>query len=295
MKIIIVSLKFRQFALFAIPLRVAIAQASVGVLLLSAIVLIFVARGHADTFSAIRMSLANAIRPVLVAAHEPVEWSQNFLGQLQTAAVLQLENRALREEVVNLREWHAEAVRLNAENRALRSLLQMKQPHEIESAAGTVLADNGTSFGHSVIVTVPREFRLRRGQVAMTGSGMVGRVVDAATDSGMARVLLLDDPASRLPVMISNSRARAILSGQGNGELLLEHLPGNAQVQMGDKIVTAGSDGVLPSDLALARITRIDGDRVYAEPLAALDRLEWLRIVDFGTISTLSKPNFQTP
>jgi len=170
-----------------------------------------------------------------------------------------------------------------------------KQPQEIESAAGTVLADNGTSFGHSVIVTVPREFRLRRGQVAMTGSGMVGRVVDAATDSGMARVLLLDDPASRLPVMISNSRARAILSGQGNGELLLEHLPGNAQVQMGDKIVTAGSDGVLPSDLALARITRIDGDRVYAEPLAALDRLEWLRIVDFGTISTLSKPNFQTP
>lgn len=289
------SLKFRQFALFAIPLRVAIAQASVGILLLSAIVLIFIARGHADTFSAVRMSLTNAVRPVLIAVHQPVEWSQNWLGQFQTVAVLQLENKALREEVASLREWHAEAVRLNAENLALRNLLQMKQPHEIESAAGVVIADNGTSYGHSVIVDVPLSFRARRGQVAMTGSGMVGRVVDAGSENGMARVLLLDDPASRLPVMVGAGRARAILSGQGSNELLLEHLPGNAQVQAGDKIVTSGNDGVLPSDLALAEITRVDGDRVFARPLAPLDRLEWLRLVDFGTISTLSKPNFQTP
>ncbi len=276
-------------------MRVAIAQASVGILLLSAIVLIFIARGNADTFSAVRMSLVGAVRPILMVVQEPIAWSQNWLGQFQTVAVLQLENKSLREESANLREWHAEAVRLNAENRALRALLQMKQPHEIASAAGTVLADNGTNFGHSVIVTIPEDFKLHRGQVAMTGSGMVGRVVDAAPGSGMARVLLLDDPASRLPVMVGASRMRAVLSGQGDNTLLLEHLPGNAQVQAGDKIVTAGNDGVLPSDLALARITRIEGDRVFAEPLAPLDRLDWIRIVDFGTISTLNKPNFQTP
>src|SRR5690606_27919130 len=112
---------------------------------------------------------------------------------------------------------------------------------------------------------------------------------------GMARVLLLDDPASRVPVMVGAQRIRAILSGQGNQELLLEHLPSNVQLQTGDKIVTAGSDGVLPSDLALARVVRIDGDRVYAQPLAPLDRLEWLRLVDFGTIATLTKPNFLSP
>lgn len=289
------NLKFRQFALFAIPLRVAIAQASVGLLLLSAIVLIFVSRNHADAFSAMRMSLINSVKPVLMAVQEPIEWSQNFLGQWQTAAVLQLENKSLKEEVTNLREWHAEAVRLDAENRALRTLLQMKQPHEIQSAAGNVLADNGTSFGHSIIVTIPEDFKLLRGQVAMTGAGMVGRVVDAAPTKGMARVLLLDDPASRLPVMVGEQRIRAILSGQGNNELQLERLPGNAQLKLGDRIVTAGSDGVLPSDLPLARVARIDGDRIYAQPLAPLDRLEWLRLVDFGTIATLNKPNFQTP
>lgn len=290
-----VTLKFRQFALFAIPLRALIAQASVGVLLLSAIVLIFVARGHSDTFSTVRMSMANAVRPILTAVQEPVTWSQNWLGQMQTVAVLQLENKALREEVSTLREWHTEAVRLNAENRALRALLQTKQPHEITSAAGTVLADNGSSFGHSVLVTTPPDFLIQRGQVAMTGAGMVGRVVDVSANGNLARVLLLDDPASRVPVMIGETRMRAILSGQGSHELLLEHLPDNAQIQVNDKIVTSGNDGVLPSDMALARVTRIEGDRIFAEPLAPLDRLEWLRLIDFGTVSTLSKPNFKTP
>jgi rod shape-determining protein MreC len=290
-----VNLKFRQFALFAIPLRTALAQASVGILLLSALVLIFVARQHENVFSDFRMRLASSIQPIIATISEPVAWTQNLLGQLQTVAVLQLENQALREEVVNLREWHAEAVRLDAENRALRALLNMKQPHEIQSAAGTVLADSGTSFGHSVLIHTPDNFKLQRGQVAMTGAGMVGRVVDVLQSQNLARILLLDDPASRLPVMLETSRVRAVLAGQGNGELLLEHLPSNVEIQIGTKIVTAGNDGVLPSDLTLARVSRIDGDRVYARPLAPLDRLEWLRVVDFGTIATLNKPNFQTP
>ena len=289
------SLKFRQFALIAIPLRTAIAQASVGVLILSAIVLIFIARSHADTFTAVRMSLARAAQPMLTAAEQPVQMVQDWFDNLQTVAVMQMENKALREEVANLRQWHDESVRLDAENRSLRALLMMKQPHEIISAAGTVLADNGTSFGHSVIATVPEDFKLRRGLVAMTGEGMVGRTVDVAPGTGMARVLLLDDPASRIPVMLENSKTRAILAGQGNGRLLLEHLPSGTTPQVGDHIITAGDDGVLPSGLPLAQVTRLDGDQVWALPLAQLDRLQWLRVVDFGTINTLNKPNFQAP
>jgi len=289
------SLKFRQFALIAIPLRSAVAQISVGLLLLSALVLMFVARTHADVFSGLRMSLTRMADPVLIAAQEPVEMVESWFGNLQTVAVMQMENKALREELANLRQWHAEAVRLDAENRSLRALLQMKQPHEITSTGGAVLADNGTSFGHSVIVSVPEDFKLRRGLVAMTGDGMVGRTVDVAPGTGMARVLLLDDPVSRVPVMLESTKARAILAGQSNGALLLEHLPGEAAPLVGERILTAGDDGVLPSGLPLARITRIDGDRIWAAPIAPLNRLDWLRLVDFGTINTLAKPNFQAP
>jgi len=289
------SLKFRQFALVAIPLRSAVAQVSVGLLLLSALVLMFVARTHADAFSGLRMSLSRMADPILIAAQEPVQMAESWFGNLQTVAVMQMENKALREELANLRQWHSEAVRLDAENRSLRALLQMKQPHEITSTGGAVLADNGTSFGHSVIVSVPEDFKLRRGLVAMTGDGMVGRTVDVAPGTGMARVLLLDDPVSRVPVMLENAKSRAILAGQSNGTLLLEHLPSESAPVVGERILTAGDDGVLPSGLPLARITRIDGDRIWAAPIAQLDRLDWLRLVDFGTINTLAKPNFQAP
>jgi rod shape-determining protein MreC len=145
------------------------------------------------------------------------------------------------------------------------------------------------------VVSVPEDFHLRRGLVAMTGDGMVGRAVDVAPGTGMARVLLLDDPASRVPVMLETAKTRAILSGQGNGILMLEHLPDGTVPVVGDRILTAGDDGVLPSGLPLARITRVDGDRIWAAPIAQLDRLDWLRLVDFGTINTLAKPNFQAP
>jgi rod shape-determining protein MreC len=229
-----------------------------------------------------------------MAVTEPAVLVQNFAGQLQTAVVLQMETKALREEVATLREWQAEAVRLRAENQALRNLLTMRAAHEVTSAAGKVLADQGANFGQSVLVAVPAEFPLRRGLVAMTDVGMVGRTVEISQGAGLARVLLLSDPASRLPVMLEGSRIRAILAGQGTHELLLEHLPSGNMPQVGEKIVSAGSDGVLPSDLPLAQVTRIDGDRVYAAPLAPLDRIEWLRLVDFGTIATLNKPNFQS-
>ncbi len=289
------NLKFRQFALIAIPLRTAVAQVSVGLLLLSAVVLMLVARQHADTFSDLRMAAVRAVDPVLMAAQQPVQMAESWYDNLQTVAVMQMENKALREELANLRQWHAEAVRLDAENRSLRALLQMKQPHEITSTAGSVLADNGTSYGHSVVVVLPEDFKLRRGLVAMTAGGMVGRTVDVAPGTGMARVLLLDDPASRIPVMLETAKTRGILAGQGNGGLRVEDLPDGAVPVVGDRIVTAGDDGVLPSGLPLARVTRIDGDRIWAVPIAQLDRLDWLRLVDFGTINTLAKPNFQAP
>ena len=289
------ALKFRQFALLSIPLRAAMAQFGVGLLLLASVVVMVVAQHHADSFAALRLSVAAATRPIFAAVAQPAATLQDMMGQWQTAAVLQMENQAMREELSRLREWQSEAVRLNAENRALRALLATKQPHELASATGQVLSDSGASFASSIIVAVPPDFRLRRGLVAMTGEGMVGRTAEVQENSGLARVMLLDDPASRLPVAIGDSGVRAILAGQGGGVLMLEHLPPNATPQVGENLTTAGNDGLLPANLPVAKIIRVEGDRIFAAPLAPLDRLEWLRLVDFGTIDTLNKPNFHTP
>ena len=289
------SLKYRQFTLFAIPVRVAVAQIWAAILVLSAVIIMGVAQHGSDSFAQMRLSLAQSFSPVIHAIQEPAVMFDNWMGQMQTASVLSLENQALSEEVLTLREWHAEAVRLRAENHALRDLLAMKQPHEIRSATGQALMDQGSSYSHSLLVQMPNGFFLERGMVAMNSKGMVGRVVNIDNDEAIARVLMLDDPASRIPVMLSQSGHQAILSGQQKGWMLLDHLAPNATPKVGEMIVTAGQDGLLPAGLPLAKVVGNKNGRTWAQPLAPMDQLNWLRLVDFGTITALKKPNFQQP
>jgi len=289
------NLKFRQFFLLAIPLRTAIAQVSVGALLLSALVLMFMARNHAEWLDRLRLQVNAGIQPALVFVQTPVQVVEDWLADLQQLTVLQQENKSMQDEMSGLRTWHLQALRLESENRALRNLLGMKQTHEVTSTACNVLSDNGSSFGHSVLVAVPADFRLQPGLVAMTGDGMVGRTIEFSDAANLARVLLLDDPASRIPVVLENSKATAILAGHSAGHLSLENLPSGTPAAVGELVLSAGNDGVLPPGLPLARVTDVAPDHITIKSIAPLDRLDWLRLVDFGTATILTKPSFNSP
>jgi rod shape-determining protein MreC len=289
-----VNLKFRQFFLLAIPLRTAIAQVSVGALLLSALVLMFMAREHAQWLDSLRLRVNAGIEPALVFVQTPVRTVEDWFADLQQLTVLQQENKTMQDEMAGLRTWHLEAVRLESENRALRNLLHMKQTQEVASTAGNVLSDNGSSYGHSVLVAVPADFRLQPGLVAMTGDGMVGRTIEFSNTPNLTRVLLLDDPASRIPVVLANSKTAGILAGHSAGHLALENLPSDTPAQVDELILSAGNDGVLPPGLPLARVVEVTPDHISVKSLAPLDRLDWLRLVDFGTATVLTKPSFQS-
>lgn len=281
--------------MLAIPLRTAIAQVSVGTLLLSALVLMFMAREHVEWLDRLRLQVNASLRPALIFVQTPVQTVQDWLAQLQQLTILQQQNKAMQDEMASLRTWQMQAVRLESENRALRNLLHMKQTHEVASTAGNVLSDNGSTYGHTVLVAVPSDFRMQSGLVAMTGEGMVGRTIEYTTAPNLARVLLLDDPASRIPVVLEKSRALAILAGHSAGRVSLENLPTGTAAEIEETIFSAGNDGVLPPGLPIATITEISADgRMTVRPIAALDRLDWLRLVDFGTANVLTKPSFQS-
>ena len=286
------SLKFRQFALLAIPIRSAIAQVSVGALLLSALVLMFMAREHTEWLERLRMNVNSGLQPALMFIQAPVRAVESWSADLQQIVVLQQENKEMKDQAASLQGWHLEAVRLESENKALRELLHMQQTHEIASTAGNVLSDSGSGYGHTILVGVPAEFKLQSGLVAVTGDGMVGRTIEST--GGLARVLLLDDPASRIPVMLQDSQTPAMLVGRGSGKLALENLPSGSPAQVDEWVMTTGSGGILPPGLPVARVSTVAPDHISVKSLAPLDRLDWIRIVDFGTATLLNKPSFQS-
>ena len=92
----------------------------------------------------------------------------------------------------------------------------------------------------------------------MSEHGLVGRVI-GVTD-GASRVLLLTDVASRTPVMIDRTNARAILTGDGGPNPRLDYLRGHDPIQEGDRLLTSGDGGVLPRGLPVGTAVKgLDG------------------------------------
>ena len=96
-----------------------------------------------------------------------------------------------------------------------------------------------------------------------------------------ARVLLLTDLNSRIPVAVEGSRARAVLLGDNSPLPRLDYLPAGAEVVVGDRIVTSGDGGLFPAGLPIGQVVAVGDGGIRVQPLVDLDRLEFVRAVQF--------------
>jgi len=157
-----------------------------------------------------------------------------------------------------------------------------------DARAADVLADEPRIFARNVLVDAGARDGVARGQAGMTGEGLIGRVAEVGERT--ARILLLSDLNSRIPVVVGASGQHAILAGDNSAEPLLLFLPAGSNVKVGDRVVTGGAQGVFPPDLPVGTVASIDGDTVRVAPSAELARLDYVRIVDLGLSAFLPRP-----
>ncbi len=149
-----------------------------------------------------------------------------------------------------------------------------------------IIAEPGGLYVRSVLIAGGAHDGLTKGQAAMVGPGLVGRITELGRWS--ARVLLITDLNSRIPVILEGTRTHAILAGDNSAEPYLMYLPKAATVNVGDRLVTAGHDGVFPTGLAVGRVESIENGEIRVQPIADLDRLEYIELVDSAVQSALT-------
>jgi rod shape-determining protein MreC len=162
--------------------------------------------------------------------------------------------------------------------------------HEVSAQ---VIGNSGGAFVRNVLVNAGSRDGVARGQAAVTGEGLVGRVAEVGERA--ARILLLNDLNSRIPVILESSRDRAVLAGDNSDEPRLLYLAATAKVKVGDRIVTGGAGGVFPPGLPVGVVAAVDGASVRVEPYAELPRLDYVRIVDFGLEGLLPQSAIPMP
>ena len=224
--------------------------------------------------------------PLLIVIQQPLATVRNSIGVTQGLLDLAAENARLREENDRLKRWEATALSLEAQSGVLRSMINLSPSAPPILRTEPVIAQPGGLYVRSVLVAGGAHDGLGKGQAAMAGQGLVGRITEIGAWS--ARVLLITDLNSRIPVILEGSRTHAILAGDNTATPYLMYLPKAATVSVGDRLVTAGHDGVFPTGLPVARVSSIANGEIRAEPIADLDRLEYVELVDSVAQSALT-------
>ena len=264
----------------SVHVRLALARLTLPVLLVAAFGLMLVGKADVVLAERGRMGLADVLAPVFEAVAEPLAQARAVGRELLALGSLQAENRRLREENDRLRRWHAVATALDAENAALKAHLHWTPDPAPSWVSARVMADAGGVYARSVLLAVGPDHALAKGQIVLDDRGLVGRITELG--SRTARVLLLTDLNSRVPVTLEGSRGRAILAGANTGRPRLTHWPDGTPPVEGERVVTSAEAGAFPAGLPVGTVRTTPDGVPEVEPDARLDRLEVVRLFDYG-------------
>jgi rod shape-determining protein MreC len=268
--------------------RAAVERTSVALLIAVSAVMIFVGKTDQVVFQSLRNPVMDAAAPALELLSRPAAAFDIAAARVRGFFAVYRDNLRLAAENESLLAWQQLALRYSAENAQLRELSKLMPEPGISFVTTRVIADSAGAYAHSVIVNAGRDNGVARGQAAMTGDGLVGRVVDAG--SRAARILLITDLNSRVPVVVDGTRQRAILVGDNSARPSLRYPDAGVAVRVGDRIVTSGQGGVFPPGLPVGVVAAVDSEGARVEPYAALTRLDYLRLVDYGLAEALPNP-----
>lgn len=193
------------------------------------------------------------------------------------------ENDALRLENMQLRAAVQALGEARSENERLKQLLAYTEAVPGPEIPARVVGVNPVAKLLSVRISSGEQQGVVQGMSVVTPDGIVGQVI--RTTGGYADVALVTDPQSRVGVRVQRSRARGTAEGAGNGPLKLENMLRTEDVEDGDLIITAGTDGVYPPGLVVGRVANLEkkehGMFQRADILPAVDttRLEEVLVV----------------
>jgi rod shape-determining protein MreC len=203
---------------------------------------------------------------------------QGFIQAPQDTIRLRQRNAELEAEVARLQAQVIELQQRISETSILSALVDFARANPEYSYQGAAVIGYDTSpFLRYVLINRGSDQGLRRGMPVVTQQGLVGRV--AAVTSSAARVQLITDTASSVNVRLDPSGAQAVLNGQITGDVLLEMIPQDANIEVGDLVLTSGLGGSYPPNLLVGQVS---GVRSQAQDL--FQRATVQTAVDFSQL-----------
>lgn len=197
------------------------------------------------------------------------------------------DNQQLRRRVLELEQQAARLAEVEQTDRRLAELLNFRSTLEGGVQGAQVIGRDPLPWFGTMTIDKGEADGVRRNMAVLSPFGVIGQTM--ATSAHSARVLLLTDHNSGVDAIVERSRARGIVEGALDGRCVMKYLKRGEDVEVGDRIVTSGLDGIFPKGIMIGEVTHVTrGNRgllqlAEVKPSVPLERVEEVLVVRGGT------------
>lgn len=184
-----------------------------------------------------------------VAVQDFITAPRDMASLRQRNTELESDNAALQAQVIQLQQQVGETQILAA----LVDFAQARPENRYQAAA--VIGRDPSPFLHYVIINRGSNDGFLRGMPVVTDQGLVGRIDAVIADA--ARVQLITDPASNVNIRLQNAETEASLLGSVTGDVTLDLIPQDINIEIGDLALTSGLGGGYPPDLIVGQVVNV--------------------------------------
>lgn len=200
------------------------------------------------------------------------------------------ENAELKRQVTTLRSENDRLKEAAALDARLREIFKYREAVSWHLTAAGIVAYNGSLWARTVTVNKGASDGFVKDLAVITPAGIVGRITEAGIYT--STVLLATDVRSDVDVFVERTRIKGVAEGNGSDGMILKYIMLDDDVQVGDRILTAGITGIFPKGLVVGEVSKIDKSKdnffksIELRPAVRFSTLEDVSVVtDTGFVS----------
>jgi len=239
----------------------------------------------------VRQVVATALYPLQMLVLMPRDAVISFGGYFASTTRLQSELEAMKQQQILQAQTLQKSTLLESENAHLRRLLDLKERTPSKSLLAEMLYDARDEYARKIVLNKGSQQGVAIGQPVIDDRGVIGQVTRVFPLT--AEVTLLTDKNQAIPVQVERSGMRSVINGRGRFAHLEMRVTSNADVKLGDILITSGLDGVYPAGLQVAKVAQVESkasttfEIVLCTPLAGIEQHKQLLIllVDTGQLA----------
>jgi rod shape-determining protein MreC len=246
--------------------------------ILFAVLLLAIAAIDPRGFAALKGAALDATAPIGRGAGKVGDFFGGIVTGIGDYVRAGSRNAEMRAEVEAARRELIRAKATEFENRRLRQLVGMAGEIEDEVTVARIVGSSYASGRRFATLSAGSASGVAIGQPVRAPEGLVGRVLE--TGRWAARILLLSDAYSNVPVRLVRDGTSAFAKGTGEPLIELRTLEvGPNPFRVGDVVVTSGVGGLYPPNIPVARVVRLEGDKALAAPVAEPGRADFAAVL----------------